>query len=106
MFKRLFTSKRKPTKNIEVCDAIWYEINCAENEESDIRCGGPLFLGYEFPVSPDETEKDITAFLKTCLQKYHRPCLNISTRVRQDFPVAKLWSKEKMENCIKENKVC
>ena len=91
------------TKTIEVCDAVLYDISCAYNDSVDIKCGGSPVLGYEFGVSPDENKDEIIKFLKGCIKKYNRPFIGISTRIIKDFPVKHLWTKEKMENCIKEN---
>lgn len=91
------------TKKIEVCDAKFYTIDCMKNDPVDIRCGGPAILGYDFGVSPDEDEKEIIEFLKLCIKKYERPFMRISVSNRENFPVKHLWTKEKMENCIKNN---
>ena len=42
------------TKQITVCDAIFIYVSCERNDWTDIKCGGPAILGYEFYVSPDE----------------------------------------------------
>ena len=42
------------TKQITVCDAIFIDVSCERNDWTDIKCGGPAILGYEFYVSPDE----------------------------------------------------
>ncbi len=93
------------TKKIEVCDAILYEVSCKENDSVDIRCGGPAILGYDFGVSPDENKTEIINHIKTCIKKYNRPFIGISTRVIKNFPVENLWTKDKIELCIKEHGV-
>ena len=93
------------TKTIEVCDAILIDIACIENDSTDIRCGGPATLGYEFYISPNENVDEIKTFLRDCIKKYNRPFRGLTTSVRKDFPVKYLWTKEKMEECIKENEV-
>ncbi len=93
------------TKNIEVCDAVLYEVSCKENDIVDIRCGGPRILGYDFGVSPDNDKKEMIEHIKSCIKKYNRPFMGISTRVVKNFPVENLWDKEKIETCIKKNGV-
>jgi hypothetical protein len=93
------------TKTIEVCDAKLYSISCERNDPIDIRCGGSAVLGYDFGVSPDEDEKKIIEFLKSCIKKYHRPFIGISVSIQKDFPVKHLWTKERMEECIKNNAI-
>jgi hypothetical protein len=91
------------TKTIEVCDAVLYDVSCKENDSCDIRCGGPAILGYEFGVSPDENKEEMINHIKTCIKKYNIPFMYISTRIIKNFPVNSLWTKESIENCIKEN---
>jgi hypothetical protein len=52
------------TKIIEVCDAVVYNVSCAENDYADIRCGGPVTLGYDFIMSPDENTEEIINHIK------------------------------------------
>jgi hypothetical protein len=91
------------TKTIVVCDAVVYSIACTMNDSADVRCGGPPVLGYDFGVSPDEDEAETTKFLLKMIKKYHRPLIGISHAVQKDFPVEHLWTRERMEECIKNN---
>lgn len=93
------------TKKIEVCEAVLYSISCEHNDSVDIRCGGPAMLGYDFGVSPDEDEKDIKEFLEKTVKKYKNPFISIRTSKQKNFPVKHLWTKEKMEECIKNNPI-
>ena len=93
------------TKTIEVCDSILYDVSCLQNDSTDIKCGGPVVLGYEFGVSPDENKEEIINHIKKYIKKYNRPFMGISTRIIKDFPVESLWSKDGIENCIKEHDV-
>jgi hypothetical protein len=93
------------TKTIEVCDAVFVDVSCERNDPVDIRCGGPAILGYEFHVSPDEDIFDLVDFITICIKKNHRPFMGISTGERKDFPVKDLWTREMIENCIKENAI-
>lgn len=93
------------TKTITVCDAIVIDITCERNDMADIKCGGPATVGYEFGVSPDEDIEELKKFLTSCIKKYNRPFMGISTHKQKDFPIKHLWTKERMEKCIKENAV-
>ena len=93
------------TKIIEVCDAIVYSVACKRNDPDDIKCGGSPVLGYDFGVSPDESIDDITEFLSQTLKKFNRPFMSISYNVQKNFPIKHLWSKERMEDCIKTNNI-
>jgi hypothetical protein len=95
--------KKMKTKSIIVCDALKIDIGCEYNDSVDIRAGGPAILGYDFYVSPDEDEKNLKKFLENCLRKYRRNCIGISFSIRENFPVKDLWTREKMEECIKTN---
>lgn len=91
------------TKSIKVCDVKVYSISCEYNDSVDIKCGGSPVLGYDFGVSPDEDENEIIDFLKACIKKYRRPFIGIKVSIQKDFPIKYLWTKEKMEECIKNN---
>ena len=90
---------------IEVTDAVCYDISCEHNDSVDIRAGGPPILGYEFYVSSDEDKEEIKKFLEACIKKYRRPFMGISTYKRKNFPVKNLWTREMMEECIKNHAI-
>ena len=93
------------TKKIKVCDATFASVICKQNDLTDIRCGGPATLGYDFYVNPDENLTELRAFLKDCLKKYNRPLMDISFGVYEDYPVKNLWTREEMEKNIKEREI-
>lgn len=90
------------TEKIEVCEAKVYSVSCEHNDSVDIRCGGPAILGYDFGVSPDEDEEDIKQFLRETVKKHHQPFMGVSVSKQKNFPVEHLWTKQRMENCIKK----
>jgi hypothetical protein len=90
------------TKTITVCTANLFTVNCEYNDPTDINCGGPAILGYDFYVSPDEDITEVKRFIKKCLKKYDRPLLNIITSKHKNFPTSDLWDMKKIEKCIKE----
>ena len=91
------------TKTIEVCNALHIDITCALNDSTDMKCGGPPTVGYEFYVNPDENHKKLEIFIKKCLKTYGRPFMYMDISTKKDFPVKNLWTREKMAKCIKEN---
>jgi hypothetical protein len=93
------------TKTIEVCDAVYVDVSCERNDPTDIKCGGPAMLGYEFYVSPDENIFELIDFISEVIKKYHRPFIGICTGEKKDFPVNNLWTREEIENCIKKNEI-
>jgi hypothetical protein len=93
------------TKTIEVCDAIHVNVSCERNDSTDIKCGGPAMLGYDFFVSPDENCDELRKFIKKCLKTYGRPFIGITINAHENFPVKNLWTREMIEKCIKEHAV-
>jgi len=91
------------TKKIEVCDEIFIDISCAYNDRVDVMAGGPAVTGYEFYVSPDENEEDLRKFVVAMVKKYNRPYMGVSFSIKKNYPVEHLWTKERMEQCIKDN---
>ena len=94
------------TKTIKVCNAIHIDVLCAYNDYADIKCGGSPTLGYDFFISPDENPEEMIKFIKSCLKKYSRPFEGASHDIRKDFKVENLWTKKKIEECIKTHAVC
>lgn len=91
------------TKLIKVCDAIAIDISCGYNDRVDVMAGGAPVTGYEFYVSPDEDEEELTKFVKAMIKKYNRPFMGVTFSIKKNYPVEHLWTKEKMEQCIKDN---
>lgn len=74
-------------------------IDCEKNDEVDIRCGGPQYLGFDFVVDDSENDKELYDFLKVKLKENGHSCLGIKI---YDIPEYKIWTREEMEKCIKE----
>lgn len=91
------------TKTITVCDAIHIDVACERNDMADIKCGGPAVLGYDFFVSPDEDIEMVKDEIKKAIKLKRQPFMGISTNVHKNFDVTKLWTLEKIQNCIKNN---
>lgn len=87
---------------IEVCEANVFSVSCEHNDSVDIHCGGPAILGYDFGVSPDEDKEEIKLFLRETVKKYKQPFMGVSVYKQPNFPIESLWTKEKMDACIKK----
>lgn len=72
-------------------------IDCERNDWEDIKCGGPQYLGFEFKVSDCEDDKELEAWLRKTLKMYGHNIISIRIyKIDED-----IWSREKMEECIK-----
>jgi len=98
-------NKIMETKQITVCDAIFIDVSCEHNDSTDIKCGGPYILGYEFYVSPDENIEEVETKIKGFIKKYNRPFIGINHYVKKNFNVERLWTIDIIEECIKNNAI-
>ena len=74
-------------------------IDCEQNDWTDIKCGGPQFLGFDFVVDSSENNEDLEKFLRKTLKINGHSCLGIKI-YEMDKP--KVWTREEMEECIKK----
>ena len=93
------------TKTMKVCDAIFIDVACEYNDSTDIKCGGPAVLGYEFYASPDEDIDSLKKFIIECLKINNRKFMGISISTKENFPVKYLWSRENINECITNNPI-
>jgi len=72
-------------------------VNCEENDRADIRCGGPLFLGFDFFVKkdPEKVKKYIEDKLKENNLSY------ISIEII-DYGIPRAWTLQEIKECIKK----
>jgi hypothetical protein len=76
------------------------EIECEENNEEDIREGGPATLGYDFYVDSNWSDVDIKKFIKDELDKNEQEG-NI-TVLKSNWTQNRPWSKNMISRCIKK----
>ena len=76
---------------------------CEHNDSVDIRCGGHLYLGYNFFVNDDELET-IVEDIRKQLRKNHQPCMNIYWEDIPEEEVEKYkpWDKNSIRECIRK----
>jgi hypothetical protein len=76
------------------------EVVCEQNNASDIRCGGPATLGYDFFVDAGWSNTDITSFIEKELKDNDQEGkIYIS---EPEWMQTRPWSKRMIGNCIKE----
>lgn len=73
-------------------------VDCERNDPVDIRCGGPVTLGFDFFVNDEEAD-DMISFIKKELNKNKLPLMAINHYQCQDTTP---WTKEMIRNCIRE----
>ena len=73
-------------------------VDCERNDPIDIRCGGPITLGFDFFVKDEETD-DMISFIREELKKNNRPLMAINHFA---CGVITPWTKEMISQCIKE----
>jgi hypothetical protein len=77
-------------------------VDCVRNDKQDIRIGGPEFIGYDFYVDKNET-KEMKKFIINTLREFGTPLENIYVEGTVTKNQAKVWTKDKIYNCIKNN---
>lgn len=80
---------------------IKISIDCEENDWEDMKYGGPRYLGFNFPVEDDIDKIEYEQFIREKLKQYGHGCIDIKFI---DIPKPKAWTKEEIEECIKNTK--
>ena len=75
-------------------------IDCERNDWDDIKYGGPQYLGFDFKVDDSEDDKELEAWLRKTLKMYGHNIISIRIYKIDEY----IWSREKMEECIKHTK--
>ena len=74
-------------------------VDCVKNDPVDKRCGGPVYLGYDFIVKLDELE-EMMEYIAGKIEEYGLPLENIYAYDENDFDIEYLWTKEKIDKEI------
>ena len=88
------------TNNI-TCNII--AVDCVHNDPVDIRCGGPLYLGFEFFVKKEETDEMIEYIISELVEN-GIPYMNIYKTIQVEREPEGVWTKERIHNCILREK--
>jgi len=86
-------------KRVAAYEALKISVNCEENDQVDMKCGGPATLGFDFFIDPDK-KKLMIEFIGRCLRDNGRPCISIHDSGKS--VVEKVWTKDMIERCIKK----
>lgn len=86
---------------IKLCSAVHIDVQCERNDDEDIACGGTLMLGYSFYVPKDEKLSEYKQFIRDCLVKYNRPCINLVISVKDKINPKFISNKEDIEDTIR-----
>ena len=79
-------------------------VDCQYNDDEDIKCGGPYCLGYDFYVNNQEVD-EMMDFIKSTCDELNVPivALYYDKEMLYEKDNEKVWTKEKIYNCIKNN---
>ncbi len=74
-------------------------VNCERNDFTDIKCGGPHVLGFDFYIDADLDIDEIVKHIKSKLKENGLPLLRIEFG-KDAIEEKYLWTKEKISECI------
>lgn len=85
-------------------DCLKISVDCKYNDDEDIKCGGPYSLGYDFYVNRDQVN-EMMDFIKTTCDEFNVPILALyyDKEILYEKDAEKVWTKEKIYECIKNN---
>lgn len=75
-------------------------VDCEKNDSVDIRCGGPIFVGYDFVA--EGTKEELEAFIRDTLSICKQPVSSVILTPYSSAE-AKIWSKEEIEEEIRNS---
>lgn len=79
-------------------------VDCLENDPVDIKCGGPLYLGFDFYVEENKCGETAKYIIQT-LNQLKIPFISIYTdEETYNLKEEELWSKERIRETIEEEK--
>ena len=85
-------------KKVDAYEVIHISVDCECNDLTDMKCGGPATLGYDFYVDADCDTKDMKLFIKNELKKNRQPLMSIS--IGEKTVQTSFWTKEMISDCI------
>jgi len=81
-------------------EARHYAIDCEKNDPVDIRCGGPLMLGFDFYIDASLPEKEVIGWLRKALIEAGHNCSRIGALGLRYIPKKDLWTQKKIWACM------
>ena len=76
-------------------------VDCIKNDPVDVKCGGPVYLGFDFYVREEEVE-ELGKYIKEELKQYAIPFINIYVEDGYSLALNLVYDKEKISSSIKE----
>ena len=80
-------------KNKVNCTNICVE--CVANDPVDIRCGGPKYLGFDFPVKDTELE-EMKSFIYDTLEEAEVPIIRMYLGAKKELEENSIWTKPRI----------
>ena len=77
-------------------------VDCVANDPTDIRCGGPEYLGFDFNIRKEQTE-EMKKFIVEALNNFGIPLIAIYSRGEMDLSEEKVWPKERIVGVISKD---
>ena len=77
-------------------------VDCLLNDNVDIRCGGPQFLGFDFWVK-DSERKEMFLFIEAALKEYEIPIINQYFDTVEEIDSKDVFTKKKIIMAIKRD---
>lgn len=85
--------------NEDLIECSRLSVNCVPNDPVDIKCGGPLYLGFDFNVKEEETNQYMLFIFQT-LKKYNIPIISIEIADKRKLNPQNIWDEEKISREI------
>lgn len=84
-----------------IVESAKISVDCEKNDPVDIRCGGPVYIGFDFFVPIDEAE-ELVKFVTEEVKKNNLPLLSVGWTKAGPVRKSQLWGKERIAQCIKK----
>ena len=90
----------KEVYTVKMRKAVKITVDCKENDRVDVRCGGPLYLGFDFYVNPRYGLEMYKAYIRECFSKHRIPCLSMRCNEVEVKADQQLWTKPALRKAI------
>lgn len=74
-------------------------VDCKKNDKEDVKCGGPLYLGFDFYVLEDKVD-EMLSYVKQTFEDLGLYYERIYANKDAIYLRTKAWDKESIYNCI------
>jgi len=87
--------------NEKLIKCIKIGVDCVGNDPVDIRCGGPLYLGFDFNVLEKEQD-EMKEYIAQTLVKFDVPVTRIYASELVEITEKDIWTKERIAKEIEK----